>query len=126
MKKLIAFFLVMLSSPAKAAISFGVTASVVSAMLGFDPFTWAIGSLGAAIVLIKTPHVSKNEDIINSIISILLAGFVAPWAAVASTAYFSDKIVNDMFVYVLAFFLSATWPALIKIGIPIIRKKLEV
>jgi len=125
MKRLALLFLAVFSSPSKAAISFGVTASVVSAALGFDPFTWIIGAFGASVVLVKTEHHSKNEDVINSIISIMLAGLVAPWLAVASGEFFSNKVANDTLPYALAFILSAAWPAIIKIGLPVLRKKLE-
>lgn len=124
MKRLIPLSIVIFSSPSKAAISFGVTASVISASLGFDPFTWIIGGFGAAIVLVKTEHHSQGEDIVNAIISILLAGLVAPWLSTASSEYVSSKIANDMLPYALAFMLSAAWPAIIKIGLPILRKKL--
>lgn len=126
MKKIVSLILLVLSSPSKAAsISFGVTASLVSAVLGFDPFTWIIGSFGAAIVLVKTPQTSKLEDVSNGIISIILAGVVAPWLAVAASEYFSAKIINDGFIYALAFILSAAWPVLIKMGLPILKKRLE-
>jgi hypothetical protein len=55
----------------------------------------------------------------------MLAGLVAPWLAVAASEYFSNKVANDTLPYALAFILSAAWPAIIKIGLPVIRKKLE-
>ena len=125
MKRLALLFLAVFSSPSKAAISFGATASLVSVALGFDPFPWIIGAFGATVVLVKTQHHNKNEDVINAIICIMLAGLVAPWLAVAASEYFSNKVANDTLPYALAFILSAAWPALIKIGLPVIRKKLE-
>jgi hypothetical protein len=75
-------------------------------------------------VLVKTPQNSKVEDVTNGVISIILAGVVAPWMAVAAGEYLSDKIVNEGFVYALAFVLSVGWPYLIKMGLPILRKRL--
>ena len=125
MKKLIAALIMCLSYPSKAAIQFGVGGAILSATLGFDPFVWIIGAFGASIVLVKTEHKSKADDIINAIISVCLAGLVAPWLAQAASEYFSEKVANQGLVYALAFILSAAWPALIRIGLPVLRKKLE-
>jgi len=125
MYKFLAALILVLYNPSKSAAAFGIGASAVSAAMGFDPYPWVIGAAGAAIVLVKTQHISKRDDVINSLISVCLAGLVAPWWAEELSQYFSQKPTTTTAIYGLAFILSAAWPALIKLGLPFVKKRLE-
>ena len=124
MKKILSLVLVIFSSPSKAATALGLSAAAISSALGFDPFTWVLGAVGASIVLIKTEHKSRAEDVANAVISVFLAGVVAPWGAEAAKAYLPDAVANNLLIYALAFGLSAGWPLLYKFAEPLIKRKL--
>ena len=90
-----------------AAVVTSVLGTYIAQILGSDPWTWVFGGIGAAIVYVKKDSTSRLDAITNGIISVLLAGLVAPELA----QYLGDK-VSPMLTnpYPPAFLLSAAWP----------------
>ncbi len=87
------------------------TAPASGAHLIYDPWTWVVGALGAAIVYIKKDVTTRIDAITNSLISIALAGIVAP----ELTTYMAARFEITISPYPLAFLLSASWPWIIPI-----------
>jgi MFS family permease len=75
--------------------------------MGIDPWPWAIGGFGAAIVFFKKEKVKDSDVIVNSAISIAAGGLVAPLLAGVLAHYTSPELYQP---YPLAFILSAVWP----------------
>lgn len=95
---------------AMAAVVASSGATVVEVAKIYDPWTWVIGGFGAAVVYIKKDVTSRMDAIVNSAISVVLAGVVAP----ELTSYVADKLdIPITSPYPLAFVLSATWPWII-------------
>lgn len=92
--------------------------TAIAAVGGYDPWTWVIGGLGAAIVYIKKEVTSRMDAITNSAISVSLAGIVSPELTAYAVAKFSIPITSP---YPLAFMLSATWPWIIPAMASIIK-----
>lgn len=81
-------------------------ASSAASSPSYTPWTWVVGALGAVIVYIKKDVTTRLDAITNSIISIALAGIVAPELA----SYMSSRFDATFSPYPLAFLLSASWP----------------
>jgi hypothetical protein len=91
-----------------AAFSTTVAGTYFAQLVGTDPWTWAIGGVGAAIVYAKKEATSRLDAIANGIISVLLAGIVAPEATRVMAAQLGGMHFDNP--YPLAFLLSAAWP----------------
>jgi hypothetical protein len=72
-----------------------------------DPWIWIIGGFGAAIVYVKNPPTSRADAMVNSLISVMIGGLIAPPVA-AYCAYHWDKTLSSP--YPFAFVLSSAWP----------------
>lgn len=103
--------------PATAAIT-GSVAAATAVSAGLDPWPWAIGAFGAAVVFVKTPPTTRMDAVANAGISVMMGGLVAPVAAIAVGEYINPKLGSD---YVMALLLSCLWPWLI----PLAMKKLK-
>lgn len=98
-------------SHACAAVAVSASTPASGAPLTYDPWTWVVGALGAAIVYIKKDVTTRLDAITNSIISIALAGIVAP----ELTTYMAARFEVTISPYPLAFLLSASWPWILPI-----------
>ena len=94
-----------------ACAAIAASAPAKGAQLVYDPWTWVVGALGAAIVYIKKDVTTRLDAITNSIISVALAGIVAP----ELTTYMAARFEITISPYPLAFLLSASWPWIIPI-----------
>ena len=72
-----------------------------------DPWTWIIGSFGAAVVYVKYKPNSKADAVINGFISVMIGGLVSPYLATYLGDHYDKSLSNP---YPLAFLLSAFWP----------------
>jgi len=97
------------SGPAAAAAT-GLVSSGLADISGHDPWTWFIGGIGAAVVFVKKPATSRMDAITNSLISVLIAGLVAP---IFSVWLFHWANLGEPNPYPAAFVLSAGWPWLV-------------
>ena len=105
------------SGPAFAAGA-GTLAGGIADISGHDPWTWIIGGFGAAIVYVKKPAVTRSDAIINSMISVFIAGLISP---TISVWFFNKMDLGTVNPYPLAFILSSAWPWLM----PYVAKKLQ-
>lgn len=107
-------FCVALAAPKSwaAGAATAATAGVAASAAGIDPWPWVIGGFGAAIVYVKRPASSKPDAVINAMISVMIGGIVAPWAAAGVGHYLTQSLAND---YALAFLLSSLWPWLVPV-----------
>lgn len=103
---------------AASAAATAATAGVAASVAGIDPWPWVIGGFGAAIVYVKRPAASKPDAVINAMISVLIGGIIAPWAAVGVSEYVSPKLANS---YPLALVLSSMWPWLAPVALDKLR-----
>lgn len=118
MKKLLA--LVVLSRwESAAALQMGGIAGTTAVLAGQDPWTWVIGGFGAAVVYVKRPATSKLDAVINSGISVCLAGLVSPTCALYLAAHVDPVLGNP---HPVAFLLSSMWPWLIPLAIAKLKK----
>lgn len=101
-----------------AAAATAATAGATAALTGIDPWPWVIGGFGGAIVYVKKPASTRLDAAANSLISVIIGGIVAPFAASMAAEYVSPKAANT---YAFAFVLSAAWPWLV----PMLFAKLQ-
>jgi uncharacterized membrane protein YdcZ (DUF606 family) len=95
-----------------SAAATSATGTALATVAGYDPWTWVVGGLGAAIVYIKKEVASRLDAITNSVVSVMLAGLVSP----ALTDYASHKLSLSLTSpYPVAFILSASWPWIVPI-----------
>jgi len=87
-------------------------ASAIAVFNKMDPWVWIIGGMGAAIIYVKNPPTSKSDAIVNSLISVLIGGLVAPTASAYCGSHY-DKSLDSP--YPFAFVFSAGWPWIIPI-----------
>lgn len=102
------------------AATIGGAAGVTAGLTGQDPWTWIIGGFGAAVVYVKRPAKSRWDAIINSLISVCIAGLVAPSLA-AYLAVKVDKALGNP--HPVAFILSSAWPWLIPLAMRKLKKE---
>lgn len=107
MKKLLIVAALLSRWEMAAAASIGGAAGITAALAGLDPWTWVIGGFGAAVVYVKRPATSKMDAIINSGISVFLAGLVSPWLALYLSVHVAKELGN---AHPIAFILSSAWP----------------
>lgn len=112
-RKIIVAILSLLASKHSIAASTltGIIGGYVATTLGFDPWTWMLGALGGVIIRAKLPPSSRPDGLINGIISVMLAGLVAPLLSSAMARNLGYQLPND--VYVIAFILASAWPWMI-------------
>jgi hypothetical protein len=84
----------------------GIGGALLAPMIGFDPWPWIIGAVGGIIVRGKLPPTTRGDSLINGLISVMLAGLGAPWAA----KYVFSQGLPEPSIYFMAFILSVTWP----------------
>lgn len=90
-----------------AAVSTTLVGSYWAQFIGTDPWVWAMGGVGAAIVYVKKEATSRLDAITNGVISVLLAGIVSPDGTHILAAKLGVSVDSP---YPLAFLLSASWP----------------
>lgn len=121
-RKLIVFLAALMASKHSIAssIAAGVFGAAIAPVLGFDPWTWIMGAIGGVIVRVKLPPTNRMDSIVNSIISVMLAGLAAP--------YIHDLITFEKFpvpsVYFVAFLLAACWPWAINLAWTVGKNKI--
>jgi hypothetical protein len=106
--------------PATAAMT-GMVAAGTAVSAGLDPWPWAIGAVGAAVVFVKTPPTTRLDAIANALISVMMGGLIAPVAAVAVAEYVNPKLAND---YAMALALSCLWPWVVPAAMRKLREKM--
>jgi hypothetical protein len=89
---------------------------------GADPWPWAIGAFGAVVVYVKRPPTTRADAIVNSIISVLIGGMVAPLTAAAVAKYLDPALASD---YVNALILSSLWPWLLPMAIKSLKDRIH-
>lgn len=90
-----------------ATLASAATGTAVSTLVGVDPWPWIIGGIGAAIVYVKKASASRYDAAMNGVISVSLAGLVAP----PFSAFLGDKVSHALSTPApVAFLLSASWP----------------
>lgn len=102
---------------ATAAVT-SAAGTTLATMTGYDPWTWVVGGLGAAIVYIKKEVTTRLDAITNGIISVMLAGIVAPEITYYVAAKFSVALNNP---YPVAFILSASWPWIVPTVLSVLK-----
>lgn len=90
-----------------SAAATSLTGTALATVAGYDPWTWVVGGLGAAIVYIKKEVTSRLDAITNSVISVMLAGLISPAMTHYAVTKFSLPFSNP---YPMAFVMSASWP----------------
>ena len=90
-----------------SAAATSATGTALATVAGYDPWTWVVGGLGAAIVYIKKEVTSRLDAITNSVTSVMLAGLVSPAMTQYATTKFNLPFSNP---YPMAFIVSASWP----------------
>ena len=90
-----------------SAAATSATGTALATVAGYDPWTWVVGGLGAAIVYIKKEVTSRLDAITNSVISVMLAGLVSPAMTQYAATKFNLPFSNP---YPMAFIVSASWP----------------
>lgn len=110
-----------LHKPATAAIT-GAVAAGTAMQAGLDPWPFAIGAVGAAVVFVKTPPTTRLDAIANALISVMMGGLIAPVAAVAVGEYINPKLASD---YALALALSCLWPWLVPAALKKLKEKID-
>jgi hypothetical protein len=98
--------LILLMVCGQAAAASGVAASFGKT----DPWVWVLGGLGAAVVYVKNPPATKSNALINSMISVMIGGLVAPPCAAYCSQHYDQTLASP---YPFAFVLSAFWPWLV-------------
>jgi hypothetical protein len=89
------------------AAATSATGTALATIVGYDPWTWVFGGVGAAIVYIKKEVTTRLDAITNGMISVMLAGLVSPGVSAYISTKFSVPLPNP---YPVAFILSASWP----------------
>ena len=90
-----------------SAAATSATGTALATVAGYDPWTWVVGGLGAAIVYIKKQVTSRLDAITNSVVSVMLAGLVSPALTEYAAAKFNLPFSSP---YPMAFIVSASWP----------------
>jgi len=101
MSRQLAFTLMLVCGQSLAA------GTVLGALSQEDPWIWIIGGFGAAIVYVKNPPTSRSEAMINSLISVMIGGLIAPSVAAYCAIKIDKTLANP---YPFAFILSSAWP----------------
>lgn len=114
-RKLILMIATLLASKHSVAgsISAGLFGVWLAPTLGFDPWTWIMGVIGGIIIRVKLPPTNRADSLVNGVISVMLAGLGSPWL-VSGFAVVAQNFPQPS-VYLVAFFLAAAWPWVIKI-----------
>lgn len=89
------------------AAATSATGTALATIVGYDPWTWVFGGIGAAIVYVKKEVTTRLDAITNGMISVMLAGLVSPGVSAYLSTKFSIPLSNP---YPVAFILSASWP----------------
>lgn len=85
-----------------------VTAGAVGTALDLsDPWPWVIGAFGGAVLFLKRDEVSRKDSVGTVMISVVMGGLVAPFAALGWATYVESTFANR---YLFALALSAAWP----------------
>lgn len=124
-KKWIAFALATLTtSHTKAVVVTTAVAGTTAGVAGLDPLAFIFAALGAMVVIVKFPAVTRMHGMTNAVISVCIGGLgghtVADYLSLKTDLYF-----NALFV---AFVMSAAWPAAasaVQQVWPALRKRLE-
>jgi hypothetical protein len=105
---------------ASAAATIGGAAGITAGLTGQDPWTWVIGGFGAAVVYVKRPAKSRWDAIVNSGVSVGIAGLVSPTVALYLASHVDKSLGNP---HPIAFILSSAWPWLIPIAMRKLKKE---
>lgn len=97
------------------AVAAGTAASVLGKA---DPWVWIIGGFGAAVVYVKNPPISRPEALINSLISVMIGGLIAPPIAIYCASHYDQSLASP---YPFAFVLSSFWPWVL----PVVVKRVQ-
>jgi len=100
------------------AAAASATGTALATATGYDPWTWVVGGLGAAIVYIKKSGTTRVDAITNGVISVMLAGLVSPGLSHYLATEFSLSFSNP---YPVAFILSASWPWIVPTVMSVIK-----
>ena len=100
------------------AAAASATGTALATATGYDPWTWVVGGLGAAIVYIKKSGTTRVDAITNGVISVMLAGLVSPGLSHYLATKFSLSFSNP---YPVAFVLSASWPWIVPTIMSVIK-----
>lgn len=100
------------------AAATSVTGAAVTSLAGYDPWTWVVGGVGAAVVYIKKDVTTRLDAIINAVVSVMLAGLVSPGLTHYLATNFSVMLTNP---YPVAFILSTSWPWIIPTLLSVIK-----
>lgn len=119
MKKLLTLILLLGRWDPSAAATIGGVAGLSAGMTGQDPWTWVIGGFGAAVVFVKRPAPSKLDAVVNSMISVCVAGLVSPSLALYVANHVDPALGNP---HPIAFILSSLWPWLMPIALSKLKK----
>lgn len=111
----LAFFSRVEIATAAAASAAGTALATAT---GYDPWTWVVGGLGAAIVYIKKAGTTRVDAITNGVISVMLAGLVSPGLSDYLATKLSLTFSNP---YPVAFVLSASWPWIVPTVMSVIK-----
>ncbi len=109
------------TKPGMAASTFGFSAAM-AAVTEADPWPWVIGALGASIVYAKRPATSRLDALANSIISVMLAGIIAPVASAAAGKYVGPEVASE---YAIAFVMASLWPWVLPALIAKLKGKID-
>lgn len=101
-----------------SAAATSATGTALATVAGYDPWTWVVGGLGAAIVYIKKEVTTRLDAITNGMISVMLAGLVSPGVSIYLSTKFSIPLSSP---YPVAFLLSASWPWIVPTLMSIIK-----
>lgn len=94
------------TSHAKAVAATTAVAGATAGMAGLDPLAFVFAALGAMVVIVKFPAVTRMHGMTNAVISVCIGGLGAPTVA-DFLSLKTDLYFNALFV---AFVMSALWP----------------
>jgi uncharacterized membrane protein YdcZ (DUF606 family) len=100
------------------AAAASATGTALATVTGYDPWTWVVGGLGAAIVYVKKNVTSRLDAITNGVVSVMLAGLVSPGLSHYLATKFSLAFSTP---YPVAFVLSASWPWIVPTIMSVIK-----
>jgi hypothetical protein len=94
------------TTQAKAAAATGALASTTATITNTDPLPWIVSALGALVVIVKFPAVSRLHGMTNAVISVCIGGL----GAQSLTQYLQAQTSVAFSELFVAFVLSALWP----------------
>ena len=89
----------------------GALASTTATVANADPLPWVVSALGALVVIVKFPAVTRLHGITNAVISVCLGGLGAESLALV----ISNQTGITPSRLLVAFLLSAMWPVAVAV-----------